>query len=144
MANAKHLLLEYDCGEPLNRLYIGDPFRTRQIVENLLSNALKFTQEGSITLRAALENGQLHFSISDTGCGISEEEQKRIFQEFTRLRNAQGQEGFGLGLSITQNLVRLMHGSIDVSSTPGEGSTFTVSLPLAISEKEREDRKSVV
>ena len=81
MANAKHLLLEYDCGEPLNRLYIGDPFRTRQIVENLLSNALKFTQEGSITLRAALENGQLHFSISDTGCGISEEEQKRIFQE---------------------------------------------------------------
>lgn len=104
MANAKHLLLEYDCGEPLNRLYIGDPFRTRQIVENLLSNALKFTQEGSITLRAALENGQLHFSISDTGCGISEEEQKRIFQEFTRLRNAQGQEGFGLGLAITKNL----------------------------------------
>ena len=76
MANAKHLLLEYDCGEPLNRLYIGDPFRTRQIVENLLSNALKFTQEGSITLRAALENGQLHISISDTSCGISEEEHK--------------------------------------------------------------------
>lgn len=130
MANAKHLLLEYDCGEPLNRLYIGDPFRTRQIVENLLSNALKFTQEGSITLRAALENGQLHFSISDTGCGISEEEQKRIFQEFTRLRNAQGQEGFGLGLAITKKLILLLEGDIRIESETGKGSTFHVYLPL--------------
>ena len=130
MANAKHLLLEYDCGEPLNRLYIGDPFRTRQIVENLLSNALKFTQKGSITLRAALENGQLHFSISDTGCGISEEEQKRIFQEFTRLRNAQGQEGFGLGLAITRKLVLLLEGDIRIESEAGKGSTFHVYLPL--------------
>ena len=130
MANAKHLLLEYDCGEPLNRLYIGDPFRTRQIVENLLSNALKFTQEGSITLRAALENGQLHFSISDTGCGISEEEQKRIFQEFTRLRNAQGQEGFGLGLAITKKLILLLEGDIRIESEAGKGSTFHVYLPL--------------
>ena len=99
MANAKHLLLEYDCGEPLNRLYIGDPFRTRQIVENLLSNALKFTQEGSITLRAALEN-------------------------------AQGQEGFGLGLAITKKLILLLEGDIRIESETGKGSTFHVYLPL--------------
>ena len=76
--------------------------------------ALKFTKEGGITLRAALENGQLHFSISDTGCGISQEEQQRIFQEFTRLHNAQGQEGFGLGLAITRKLVLLLEGDIKI------------------------------
>ena len=112
MADSKQLELNYHCNESLNRVYIGDPFRIRQIAENLLSNALKFTKEGGITLRAALENGQLHFSISDTGCGISQEEQQRIFQEFTRLHNAQGQEGFGLGLAITRKLVLLLEGDI--------------------------------
>ena len=63
MADSKQLELNYHCNESLNRVYIGDPFRIRQIAENLLSNALKFNKEGSITLQAALENGQLHFSI---------------------------------------------------------------------------------
>lgn len=109
---------------------MGDPFRIRQIVENLLTNALKFTPAGNIGLRAALENGQLHFSVSDTGCGISEEEQKRIFHEFTRLHNAQGQEGFGLGLAITRKLVLLLGGEIRIESEQGKGSTFHVYLPL--------------
>ena len=130
MAASKQLELNYHCNESLNHVYLGDPFRIRQIVENLLSNALKFTQEGSITLRAALENGQLHFSISDTGCGISAEEQQRIFQEFTRLHNAQGQEGFGLGLAITRKLVLLLEGDIKIESEPGKGSCFHVYLPL--------------
>ena len=130
MATNKGLELNYECGEPLNRVFIGDPFRIRQIAENLLSNALKFTCEGNITLRAALENGQLHFSVSDTGCGISEEEQKRVFQEFTRLHNAQGQEGFGLGLAITRKLVVLLEGDIQIESTQGKGTTFHVYLPL--------------
>lgn len=129
-ATAKKLELNYECGEPLNRVYTGDPFRIRQILENLLSNALKFTKQGSITLRAALENGQLHFSVCDTGCGISTEEQKRIFQEFTRLHNAQGQEGFGLGLAITHKLVLLLGGEIRIDSEPGKGSCFHVYLPL--------------
>lgn len=129
-ATAKKLELNYECGEPLNRVYSGDPFRIRQILENLLSNALKFTKQGSITLRAALENGQLHFSVCDTGCGISTEEQKRIFQEFTRLHNAQGQEGFGLGLAITHKLVLLLGGEIRIDSEPGKGSCFHVYLPL--------------
>lgn len=129
-ATAKKLELNYECGEPLNHVYSGDPFRIRQILENLLSNALKFTKQGSITLRAALENGQLHFSVCDTGCGISTEEQKRIFQEFTRLHNAQGQEGFGLGLAITHKLVLLLGGEIRIDSEPGKGSCFHVYLPL--------------
>lgn len=129
-ATAKKLELNYECGEPLNHVYSGDPFRIRQILENLLSNALKFTKQGSITLCAALENGQLHFSVCDTGCGISTEEQKRIFQEFTRLHNAQGQEGFGLGLAITHKLVLLLGGEIRIDSEPGKGSCFHVYLPL--------------
>lgn len=129
-ATAKKLELNYECGEPLNHVYSGDPFRIRQILENLLSNALKFTKQGSITLRAALENGQIHFSVCDTGCGISTEEQKRIFQEFTRLHNAQGQEGFGLGLAITHKLVLLLGGEIRIDSEPGKGSCFHVYLPL--------------
>lgn len=130
IATTKKLELNYECGEPLNRVYTGDPFRIRQILENLLSNALKFTKQGSITLRAGLENGQLHFSVCDTGCGISTEEQKRIFQEFTRLHNAQGQEGFGLGLAITHKLVLLLGGEIRIDSEQGKGSCFHVYLPL--------------
>ena len=140
MATSKQLALNYDCNESLNRMYTGDPFRIRQIAENLLSNALKFTEEGSITLRAALENGQLHFSITDTGCGISPEEQQRIFQEFTRLHNAQGQEGFGLGLAITHKLVLLLEGEIRIESEQGRGSCFHVYLPLPESPSRTDEK----
>lgn len=140
MATSKQLTLNYDCNESLNRMYTGDPFRIRQIAENLLSNALKFTEEGSITLRAALENGQLHFSITDTGCGISPEEQQRIFQEFTRLHNAQGQEGFGLGLTITRKLVLLLAGEIRIESEQGRGSCFHVYLPLPESPSRTDEK----
>ena len=108
----------------------GDPFRIRQIVENLLSNALKFTATGEITIRADYEKGRFILNVTDTGCGMTEQEQLHIFREFTRLRSAQGQEGFGLGLSITKKLVDLLEGTIAVESTPGKGSTFCVSLPL--------------
>lgn len=74
--------------------------------------------------------------VSDTGCGMTEKEQEKIFKEFTRLRSAQGQEGFGLGLSITRKLVELLGGKIEIESTPGKGSTFQVSMPLpSISSK---------
>lgn len=108
----------------------GDPFRIRQIVENLLSNALKFTAAGGITLQAEYHGNQFVFCVSDTGCGMTASEQERIFKEFTRLSSAQGQEGFGLGLSITRKLVELLLGRIDIESAPGKGSTFKVSMPL--------------
>lgn len=130
LAARKHLALEYTCQEALDGVYINDPFRIRQIAENLLSNALKFTKQGSIRLHAVREEGQLHFSVSDTGCGIGVEEQQRIFQEFTRLHNAQGEEGFGLGLAITRKLVQLLEGTIRLESRLQQGSTFHVYLPL--------------
>lgn len=114
----------------------GDPFRIRQITENLLSNALKFTAAGETTLQAEYHGNQFVLRVSDTGCGMTEKEQEKIFKEFTRLRSAQGQEGFGLGLSITRKLVELLGGKIEIESTPGKGSTFQVSMPLpSISSK---------
>lgn len=130
LAEKKNLQLTFEEHLPESLTLEGDPFRIRQIVENLLSNALKFTAAGKITLEAAYHGNQFVFHVSDTGCGMTAKEQERIFKEFTRLRSAQGQEGFGLGLSITHKLVELLLGKIEIESTPGKGSTFQVSMPL--------------
>ena len=130
LAEKKQLQLTFDDKLPESLTLEGDPFRIRQIVGNLLSNALKFTATGEITLEAEYHGNQFVFRVSDTGCGMTAKEQERIFKEFTRLRSAQGQEGFGLGLSITHKLVELLLGKIEIESTPGKGSTFQVSMPL--------------
>lgn len=130
LAEKKQLQLDFKEKLPETLTLEGDPFRIRQIVENLLSNALKFTATGGITLQAEYHGNQFVFSVSDTGCGMTASEQERIFKEFTRLSSAQGQEGFGLGLSITRKLVELLLGRIDIESAPGKGSTFKVSMPL--------------
>lgn len=140
LAEKKNLQLTFEEHLPESLTLEGDPFRIRQIVENLLSNALKFTAAGKITLEAAYHGNQFVFHVSDTGCGMTAKEQERIFKEFTRLRSAQGQEGFGLGLSITHKLVELLLGKIEIESTPGKGSTFQVSIPLpSISPKTVQD-----
>lgn len=140
LAEKKNLQLTFEEHLPESLTLEGDPFRIRQIVENLLSNALKFTAAGKITLEAAYHGNQFVFRVSDTGCGMTAKEQERIFKEFTRLRSAQGQEGFGLGLSITHKLVELLLGKIEIESTPGKGSTFQVSMPLpSISPKTVQD-----
>ena len=130
MAESKQLELRYECDNRLEGSFHGDPFRIRQITENLLSNALKFTVKGHVSMQVSWQENRLHLIISDTGCGISPEEQAKIFQEFTRLKNAQGAEGFGLGLAITQKLVHLLKGDIHLNSTQGKGSRFEVCLPL--------------
>lgn len=145
LAEKKQLQLDFKEKLPEALTLEGDPFRIRQIVENLLSNALKFTAAGSITLQAEYHGNQFVFSVSDTGCGMTASEQERIFKEFTRLSSAQGQEGFGLGLSITRKLVELLLGRIDIESAPGKGSTFKVSMPLpSISPKPAPDTKEPV
>lgn len=142
LAEKKQLQLDFKEKLPETLTLEGDPFRIRQIVENLLSNALKFTAAGGITLQAEYHGNQFVFSVSDTGCGMTASEQERIFKEFTRLSSAQGQEGFGLGLSITRKLVELLLGRIDIESAPGKGSTFKVSMPLpSISPKPAPDTK---
>lgn len=130
LAEKKNINLNYSPELEQNLTLEGDPFRIRQIVENLLSNALKFTNEGFITLTVSYSGVRLRFSVEDTGCGMSKAEQEKIFTEFTRLPGAQGQEGFGLGLSITRKLVELQNGQISVESTPGHGSCFSVIIPL--------------
>ena len=145
---AKGLALQCHVAPELNGRYISDPFRLRQIVNNLLSNAVKFTQKGEISLTASYDSSKLTIAIADTGKGMASEDRERIFQEFTRLSGAQGEEGFGLGLSIVKKLVTLLEGTIDVQSTLGKGSCFTVTLPLypvgkSIAESESPESENV-
>lgn len=110
----------------------GDRSAIRQILDNLLSNALKFTRQGSIHLNVEYTNGELRLGVKDTGVGITEEEKERIFIAFERLDNARNISGFGLGLAISAKLASRMGGTITVKSNPNEGSTFMVFLPLPL------------
>lgn len=138
LTSAKGLTLNCDIAPELKGTYISDPLRLRQIVNNLLSNAVKFTSQGGITLAACFvpkghsdfKGSHLKLSVIDTGKGMDSADRERIFQEFTRLPGAQGEEGFGLGLSIVRMLVQLLEGSIEVDSVPGKGTTFTLRVPL--------------
>ena len=129
-AEKKQLTLNFEENIPRTLNLEGDPFRIRQIAENLISNALKFTSQGSITIQVDYEQNRFTFRVEDTGCGMSIQEQQRVFQAFTRLQSAQGQEGFELGLSITKKLVELLNGEITIESAPGKGSMFQVVLFL--------------
>lgn len=123
-------------------MIIGDAARVRQIVFNLLSNALKFTSEGSVTLRAeASEDGRLSIAVSDTGIGIPADKLEVIFESFRQVDAGTTRKfgGTGLGLSICRNLARAMDGEVQVTSVAGEGSTFAVSLPLILAEVTADD-----
>lgn len=138
LTSAKGLSLKCEIDPELKGAFISDPLRLRQIVNNLLSNAVKFTSEGGITLTASFvpkgdsvfPGNHLKLSVIDTGKGMEPGDRERIFQEFTRLPGAQGEEGFGLGLSIVRMLVQLLEGRIEVDSVLGKGSTFTLRVPL--------------
>ena len=129
-AAAKGLDLRLETGDGAAKIVEGDAFHIRQIADNLLSNALKFTDKGWVTLRVDVVRGTLVFSVRDTGRGIGREERERIFAEFVRLSSARGVDGFGLGLSIVDRLVKLLGGKISLESRPGEGSRFIVTLPV--------------
>lgn len=106
----------------------------QQIVNNLLSNALRFTDKGYIRLEAVFHDGELCIKVQDTGTGISEEDRQRIFVAFERLDNSRGIPGFGLGLAIVSRLLSQMGGSINVESRLNEGSCFIVLLPLSLAD----------
>ena len=114
-------------------LYRGDEVRIRQILNNLLSNAMKFTHAGVVSLNVGLEGGLLSFAVSDSGIGISKEQQQKLFQRFSQADSSTTRlfGGTGLGLAISGHLAALMDGEILVRSEPGEGSTFTLRIPLA-------------
>lgn len=115
---------------------LGDAHRVRQIVSNLVSNAVKFTTDGEVRLTAERTPGGVRLTVRDTGIGIEPEVCARIFDKFTQAdaSTTRGYGGTGLGLSISRELTELMGGSLSVASSPGEGSTFTVQLPLPVAE----------
>lgn len=116
---------------PFSRQIEGDKKRLHQVISNLLANAIKFTDTGSITLNITHENEILTLAIIDTGCGISKTDQKLIFSPFTQINNNNfSEEGIGLGLAICHELIQLMGGSISVDSTLNQGSRFNISIPL--------------
>lgn len=144
LISAKGLSLNCDIAPELDSTFISDPLRLRQIINNLLSNAVKFTAEGSITLTACYEERMLVVSVTDTGKGMEAADRERIFQEFIRLPGAQGEEGFGLGLSIVRMLVQLLEGTIEVDSEPGKGSTFIFRVPIyPVTVDKKADEKAV-
>jgi signal transduction histidine kinase len=130
MAEQKGLLIEYSCAPLTVRV---DHNRLRQILINVIGNALKFTREGRIKLACKEENGRACVTVADTGCGIAEEHQQDIFKRFWQADGSATREqgGTGLGLAISRNLVELMGGKIELQSKPGKGSVFTIWLPLA-------------
>ena len=109
---------------------LTDKERILQIGNNLLSNAIKFTENGGVSLRTNYNNGVLKLIVEDTGTGMTEEEQQRVFGAFERLANAAAKDGFGLGLSIVQRIVTMLGGTIRLESEKGKGSRFTVEIPM--------------
>ena len=115
---------------------LTDKERILQIGNNLLSNAIKFTDNGSISLITNYNNGTLKLIVEDTGTGMTEEEQQRVFGAFERLSNAAAKDGFGLGLSIVQRIVAMLGGTIRLESEKRKGSRFTVEIPMPIVDEQ--------
>ena len=132
LAMEKKLKLATDVQVTESMLCRSDAFRIKQIVNNLVGNAIKYTDKGEVRVGVSIANRQLSISVKDTGCGMTPDELQTVFNAFTRLPDAQGKEGVGLGLTITREIVTLLGGEINVQSAKGKGSTFTVSLPVKI------------
>ncbi len=132
LAMAKQLHLATDINVAEDIFCRSDAFRIKQIVNNLVSNAIKYTDEGEVRVGITVLNGWMTLSVSDTGCGMTPEELQSVFNAFTRLPGAQGKEGVGLGLTITREIVTLLGGRINVASTKGKGTTFRVCLPVKV------------
>ena len=132
LAMEKKLKLATDVQVTESMLCRSDAFRIKQIVNNLVGNAIKYTDKGEVCVGVNIANRQLSISVKDTGCGMTPDELQTVFNAFTRLPGAQGKEGVGLGLTITREIVTLLGGEINVQSAKGKGSTFTVSLPVKI------------
>ena len=140
-ASGKGLQLNLELPDTVPAVLVGDSTRIRQIASNFISNALKFTQQGSVTVALSWQptasadaSGQMRLTVQDTGLGMTEEQCQRLFQRFeqTDVSIARRYGGTGLGLAISKSLAELMRGSVGVSSKPGEGSLFWLELPLKV------------
>jgi PAS domain S-box-containing protein len=140
-AREKSLALHFEADSVIPSHLAGDAGKIRQVLMNLAGNAVKFTERGEVRIRVSLlshdgDELRLRFMVSDTGVGISAEDQKSLFDEFWTLSPAYHTSGTGLGLAICRNLVEIMSGSIDMESTPGKGSRFWFDIPLSVPSKD--------
>jgi signal transduction histidine kinase len=138
-AIARSLTLNSECVE--GATYVGDPLRVRQILLNLLSNAMKFTEAGGrVRLECSAADAMTRFAVEDSGIGIAPEELEMIFEPFVQAEHGYTRThgGTGLGLTISRTLARTMGGDVTVESRPGEGSTFSLLLPSRIREVKQE------
>ena len=124
----------------------SDRDKVRQILVNLLGNAIKFTEQGSVTLRVRRNNGSLLFSVEDTGVGISTEHLDRLFEKFYQVKQETHRtlKGTGLGLAISKAFATLLGGTLTVESVEGQGSTFTLTVPLMFERRKGVDRRKAV
>jgi signal transduction histidine kinase len=136
LAAEKKLALEVEVPKDLPAAR-GDERRLTQVLMNLVGNAIKFTDAGSVCIRAKVEGGRLLVAVSDTGVGIAADDRQRIFEEFQQVDSSSTRKkgGTGLGLAIARRIVELHGGRLWVESTPGQGSTFAFTLPLAAEEQ---------
>ena len=151
-AHAKGIELAFRVMPDVPSFLAGDPFRLRQILINLIGNAIKFTEKGEVVVEVKRQkpeaDGQktrtLHFSVRDTGIGIPPEKKETVFEKFTQVDSSTTRKygGTGLGLAITKRLVELMDGEIGVESKPGEGSTFSFTAKLGVRERAERSRRS--
>lgn len=129
-AGKKGLAINFNFNGNKDAIVLGDSFRLEQVMVNLLSNAIKYTETGSITVSAELKDDcKLHVDVSDTGAGISQEQQANLFSKYYQTSSSKGKLGTGLGLYICKNLVELQGGSITVKSNTGAGTTFSFFIP---------------
>jgi signal transduction histidine kinase/CheY-like chemotaxis protein len=134
-ARAKGLRFQVEIPDELPHRMIGDALRIKQVLLNLANNALKFTERGSVILRVRRTDDGVCFSIIDTGPGIPESSQARLFQRFEQITGPQRRAGSGLGLAICRELVAMMGGSIELESKVAHGSSFHVCLPLTVAHE---------
>lgn len=127
----KDIELNWDIDESLNAGFISDPYRIKQVLTNLVSNAVKFTSEGSVEVTGRLEGGSIVLSVLDTGIGIARQSHADVFREFTQAHSGIEKKfgGTGLGLNISKRIIELLDGTIELESEEGQGSIFTIALP---------------
>jgi signal transduction histidine kinase len=140
-AKEKKLKFNWRLDLPQENWLVGDELRIKQVMNNLLSNAFKFTQKGKVEVEVAWSEGFLEIAISDTGIGMNPQELKKVFQEFDQADTSISRKfgGTGLGLSIVQRLVTLMQGELHAESASGEGTTMSLRIPMELSPAREAD-----
>jgi len=147
-AQQKQIELTYSLDARLPEIIIGDQYRLKQILSNLLDNALKYTTKGSVSLKLSLnqfraKKASIHFEIVDTGIGIKEEDLNKVFTSFEQLDTGLLKKGTGLGLAIVKNLVDLMHGNISIESEPNKGTTLSLNISFKVDDNIKKRVKKI-